>query len=174
MVREDRLLRRHDGPWYHEMQSLGYNYRLTDFQCALGSSQLRKLPRFLKRRREIAARYDRDLAGAEAFRIPGRRDGVESAWHLYVLRIAADRVDGAHWRRLAFDAARARGLGVQVHYLPVYLHPFYQDLGYASGLCPVAEDFYSRAISIPIFPAMTDADVDHVVDVVRDIAGGLG
>lgn len=173
MVRDQHRLRRHDGPWYHEMHGLGFNYRLTDFQSALGMSQLRKLPRFLERRREIASWYDRDLADQDAFQIPGRRDDVQSAWHLYVLRLATGPSNTAHLRRRAFDALRERGLGVQVHYLPVYLHPFYQDLGYAPGLCPVAEDFYSRAISIPIYPAMTDAEVDRVAHAVRDVAAEL-
>ena len=173
MVRDDLRLLRHEGPWYHEMHDLGFNYRLTDFQSALGLSQLRKLPLFLARRREIASRYDQALADQGSFQIPGRRDGVESAWHLYVLRVMEGRADSAHRRRLAFDAFRDRGLGVQVHYLPVYLHPFYQDLGYARGLCPVAEDFYSRAISLPIYPAMTDAEVEQVTHTVRDVAAGL-
>ena len=173
MVREEGRLQRHEGAWHHEMQDLGFNYRLTDVQCALGISQLRKLPSFLERRRAIAAQYDRDLSDLGAFRIPGRRDGVEPAWHLYVLRVDGDPTDRARRRRVAFDALRERGLGVQVHYLPVYLHPYYQDLGYGSGLCPVAEGFYSRAISIPIFPAMTDAEVDSVVEAVREVAAEM-
>lgn len=173
MVREESRLRRHEGPWYHEMQSLGFNYRLTDVQSALGMSQLRRLPQFLERRRQIAARYDRDLAGLEAFRIPGRRDGVEPAWHLYVLRVDGNPADSAGKRRLAYEALRRHGIGVQVHYLPVYRHPYYEDLGYPAGLCPAAEDFYSRAVSIPIFPAMTDAEVDRVVEAVREVAAEL-
>lgn len=173
MVREENRLRRHEGPWYHEMQGLGFNYRLTDMQSALGISQLRKLPLFLERRRQIVARYDRDLAGLEVFQIPGRRAGVEPAWHLYVLRVDGNPTDSARRRLLAYEALRRRGIGVQVHYLPVYRHPYYEDLGYPAGLCPVAEDFYSRAISIPIFPAMTEAEVDRVVEAVRGVAAEL-
>ncbi|MHB8958911.1 MAG: UDP-4-amino-4,6-dideoxy-N-acetyl-beta-L-altrosamine transaminase [Candidatus Limnocylindrales bacterium] len=173
IVREQVRLRRQEGSWYNEMQDLGFNYRLTDVQSALGISQLRKLPQFLERRRQIAAKYDRELSGLEAFRIPGRRDGVEPAWHLYVLRIDGDPAFRAQRRRVAFDALRERGLGVQVHYLPVYLHPYYQDMGYGPGLCPVAEEFYSQAISIPIFPAMTDPEADYVVEAVRDVARDL-
>lgn len=173
MVREENRLRHKEGPWYHEMQGLGFNYRLTDLQCALGVSQLRKLPRFLERRRQIAARYDRDLAGLELFEIPRRRPGVEPAWHLYVLRVDGDPAKRARKRALAYEALRRRGIGVQVHYLPVYRHPYYEDLGYPAGLCPVAEEFYSRAISIPIFPAMTEAEVDRVVEAVRGVAAEL-
>ena len=147
------------------MQALGFNYRLTDIQCALGTSQLRRLPAFLARRRAIAERYDGALRDVDGIDLPGRRDGVEPSWHLYVIRVTdADR------RRGFFEALTAAGLRVQVHYLPVYLHPYYRDLGYRPGACPRAEDYYRRAISIPMFPAMTDADVERVVDVVQDLA----
>ena len=166
--RDPARMRRADGPWYHEMQDLGYNYRMTDLQAALGVSQLRKLDRFLLRRREIAGRYDVDLADSPGLELPGRRDGTEPAWHLYVVRVS----DKAR-RRAFFEALQRQGLAVQVHYLPVYRHPFYEDLGYRAGLCPVAEDFYARAVSLPIFPAMSDSDVDRVVDTVRRTAADI-
>jgi len=161
IVRSPARLRRSDGPWHHEMQTLGFNYRLTDFQAALGSSQLRKLDRFIARRREIAAFYDRTLSQVAGIRLPGRRDGAESAWHLYVLR-----VDDPSRRRPFFEALRGHGLGVQLHYIPVYHHPFYEDLGYARGLCPRADAYSARAISIPLYPALTDEQVARVVEVV--------
>ena len=98
--------------------------------------------------------------------LPTTRPGVESGHHLYVVRVRGD----AARRRPFFEALRANGLGVQVHYLPVYLHPYYQALGYRRGMCPKAEDFYARAVSLPIFPKMSDADVDQVIDVVRRVA----
>jgi UDP-4-amino-4,6-dideoxy-N-acetyl-beta-L-altrosamine transaminase len=161
IVRPPARMRRSDGPWHHEMQALGYNYRLTDIQAALGSSQLRKLDRFIARRREIAAVYDRTLAQVHGIGLPGRREGTESAWHLYVLR-----VDDPSRRRAFFEMLRERGLGVQLHYIPVHHHPFYEDLGYARGICPIAEDYSARALSIPIYPAMTDEQVSRVVDMV--------
>jgi dTDP-4-amino-4,6-dideoxygalactose transaminase len=166
--RDPDQMRRSDGAWYHEMVSLGYNYRMTDIQAALGGSQLRKLDHFLRRRRDIAGRYDVELSDVPGLDLPGRREGTEPAWHLYVVRVVEkDR------RRAFFDALRRQGLGVQVHYLPVYRHPFYEDLGYRSGLCPVAEDFYARAVSLPIFPAMTESDVDRVVDTVHRTAAEI-
>jgi UDP-4-amino-4,6-dideoxy-N-acetyl-beta-L-altrosamine transaminase len=165
MVYDRSRLSRDEGPWYVEMQSLGFNYRLSDIQCALGRSQLAKLPSFLARRRAIADRYDRDLASVSGLELPGRRVGAESAWHLYVVRVAQPSR-----RRAFFEALRGRGLGVQVHYLPVYRHPFYQRLGYPKGLCPRTEDFYARAVSLPIFPALTDADVARVVETVTTVA----
>ena len=158
-------MRRDDGPWSQEMRELGFNYRMTDMQAALGVSQLRKLDRFLLRRREIAARYDAGFAGIPGLSTPGRRDDTEPAWHLYVVRVAAKER-----RRVFFESLRAEGLGVQVHYLPVYRHPFYEDLGYEAGLCPVAEDFYARIVSLPIYPAMTDAEVDRVIETVHRVA----
>jgi dTDP-4-amino-4,6-dideoxygalactose transaminase len=148
-----------------EMQALGFNYRITDVQCALGRSQLSKLPGFLARRRAIAGRYDLGLSSVSGLELPGRRQGAESAWHLYVVRVSE-----AARRRTFFETLRGRGIGVQVHYLPVYRHPYYQDLGYAAGLCPRAEDFYTRAVSLPIFPGLTDSDVARVIETVTTVA----
>jgi perosamine synthetase len=165
MVRELPRMTAPDGPWSLEMHQLGFNYRLTDFQCALGRSQLRKLPRFLARRREIADRYDRELAGVAGIDLPVRRPHTESAWHLYVVRVQ----DVAR-RRPFFEALRARGIGVQVHFVPVYRHPYYQQLGYDVGLCPNAEDFYARVVSLPMFPGLSDADVGRVIETVAAVA----
>ena len=165
MVHDRSRLSRDEGPWYMEMQSLGFNYRMTDVQCALGRSQLRKLPSFLSRRQAIAAAYDDGLATVPGIELPGRRDGALSAWHLYVVRVT----DPSKRRRF-FEALRARGIGVQVHYLPVYRHPFYEGLGYRKGLCPNAEAFYERAVSLPIFPTLDEADVRRVIDTVVSIS----
>ncbi|MDR9392440.1 MAG: UDP-4-amino-4,6-dideoxy-N-acetyl-beta-L-altrosamine transaminase [Trueperaceae bacterium] len=151
-----------EGPWWYEQHDLGFNYRLTDVQAALGTSQLVKLERFIGRRREIAAMYDATLQDIDAIELPGRRENVEPGWHLYVIRTRDPDL-----RRPLFERLRAQGIGVQVHYLPVHWHPHYQRLGYQRGLCPVAEDYYRRAISLPIFPAMMDTDVQRVADTVH-------
>lgn len=156
-----------EGAWWYEQHDLGLNYRLTDVQAALGTSQLRRLDGFLARRRAIAAAYDAALADVDALQLPGRRAGVDAGWHLYVIRTRDPAL-----RRPLFEHLRAEGLGVQVHYLPVYWHPYYASLGYRRGLCPRAEAFYRGAISLPIFPRMDDADVERVVDAVRGYVFG--
>jgi UDP-4-amino-4,6-dideoxy-N-acetyl-beta-L-altrosamine transaminase len=155
--------------WLYEMVALGFNYRLSDLQCALGLSQLRKLGGSLKRRRAIAADYAErfaSVAGLEAVTmLPDR----ESAWHLYVIRLRLDRlrVDRAE----IFRALRAENIGVNVHYIPVPWHPYYRDLGYRRGGWPVAEAAYEGLLSLPMFPAMTDSDVDDVVRAVTKVVG---
>jgi UDP-4-amino-4,6-dideoxy-N-acetyl-beta-L-altrosamine transaminase len=170
IVRDASRLRRHDGSWYYEVQTLGLNYRLPDVLCALGLSQLRKLDRFLTRRREIARRYTRAFEELGQVEVPVVLHGASPGWHLYVLRVRE-----ASRRRALFDRLRAAGLGVQLHYTPVHLHPLFQDLGYRSGLCPRAEAFAARAISIPLFPRMTNEEVDRVIDdVIRAAREVLG
>ena len=162
ITREPGEMERNDGPWHYEQHDLGFNYRLTDVQAALGTSQMRRLPSFIARRREIAARYLEGLGDLEALVLPTVREAVEPGWHLFVVRVAE-----AARRRALFDRLRELGLGVQVHYIPVHHHPYYRDLGFERGSCPVAEDFAARAISLPIFPLMTDLEVERVVDTVR-------
>jgi dTDP-4-amino-4,6-dideoxygalactose transaminase len=164
VVRDPAALRAADGPWAYEMQALGFNYRLTDFQCALGRSQLARLGAFVARRRAIARRYDAALATVPGLRPLGESPWAESAYHLYVVRVGADR------RRAVFEALRARRLGIQVHYPPVHLQPYYRDrFGYRPGAYPRAEAYAREAISLPIYPAMTDADVERVVAAVREV-----
>ena len=151
-----------EGGWFHEMQHLGFNYRLTDLQCALGLSQMGKLEPFIARRRQIAAQYDAALADLGELVLPGRRDYVEPGWHLYVVRV----VDKGRRKRF-FESLRALGLGVQVHYIPVHYHPYYQALGYRKGAFPVAEDYYARAVSLPLYPQMSDSDVGSSIERVR-------
>jgi perosamine synthetase len=160
---KDRLLSPDEGPWFHEMQSLGFNYRLSDVQAALGRSQLAKLDRFLKRRQEIAKAYDEAFSDLPGIQLPIEKEEVSSAWHLYVLRVS----DGAKARRRLFEKMQSLKLGVQVHYIPVYWHPHYQELGYSKGLCPKAETFYEQAISIPIYPALLDSDLQEIQERVR-------
>ena len=151
--------RESEDPWYYEIEDLGFNYRLSDVHCALGLSQLRRLDAFIARRREIAATYTSALSDVDGLITPVVRTGIEPAWHLYVLRTA----DPGR-RKPLFERLRELRLGVQVHYIPVYFHPYYRALGYERGLCPKAEEFYSQCLSIPIYPAMTDADRDVTID----------
>jgi UDP-4-amino-4,6-dideoxy-N-acetyl-beta-L-altrosamine transaminase len=148
------------GEWYYEMQLLGYNYRMTDIQAALGYSQLTKIKRFIEARRVIAAYYNNAFQDNPYFDIPIERDYGKSSYHLYTIQLKEHLVGK---RASVFARLREEGLGVQVLYIPVYLQPYYQKLGYKAGLCPVAEDFYGRAISIPIYHGMTETDRDEVV-----------
>jgi UDP-4-amino-4,6-dideoxy-N-acetyl-beta-L-altrosamine transaminase len=165
LIRDRAEARESEGPWYYEIEELGFNYRLSDIHCALGLSQLRRLKDFVTRRHEIAAAYDSALSDVAGLVLPSVRAAVEPAWHLYVVRTA----DPSR-RRPLFDRLRELSLGVQAHYIPVYFHPYYRALGYERGHCPKAEDFYSRCLSIPIYPAMTETDVELVVDRVRRAA----
>jgi perosamine synthetase len=181
LARRMRLFRNHGitsnhrereerGSWFYEMTDLGYNYRLTDFQCALGLSQLRRLPEWVARRQAIARRYDEafaDLPGVEPL---GVRPEVSHAYHLYVIRLKLDQLRAD--RATIFRALRDEGIGVNVHYIPVHLHPFYRErFGTGPGLCPVAEAAYEEILSLPIFPAMTQEDVADVVAAVRKVVG---
>ncbi|CAM3341465.1 UDP-4-amino-4,6-dideoxy-N-acetyl-beta-L-altrosamine transaminase [Dermacoccus barathri] len=166
MVREPEQLRTTDeGAWWYEMPELGLNYRLNDLQAALGTSQLTRLAQFKARRQEITDRYNEGLAGIEQLRLPAHRDGAEPVWHLYPLRITDGR------RRELFDHLRGQGIGVQVNYIPVYWQPYYADLGYKRGMCPTAEAYYEQEISLPMFPDLTDGDVDRVVELIRSFCG---
>jgi dTDP-4-amino-4,6-dideoxygalactose transaminase len=166
LVRDpERLRHRNEGPWHQEVHEFGVNYRLPDVLCALGSSQLRRLPQFAMRRKEIHARYTAALGEIVELRTPVCREGADPVWHLYPLRV----LDGR--RRQLFEHLRRNDIGVQVNYIPVYWHPVFEDLGYRRGLCPVAEEYYAQEISLPLFPDLTDADVDRVCDVIRDFFG---
>jgi perosamine synthetase len=174
-ITTDRRQREQQGSWFYEMVDLGYNYRLTDFQCALGISQLHKLSGWVALRREIARRYDEVFAGLSAVQPLGVSPAVCHAYHLYVIRLNLARLGTS--RGAVFAALRAEGIGVNVHYIPVHLHPFYrQRLGTGPGLCPVAEAAYEEILSLPIFPAMTDQDVTDVIAAVTKIlvAAGCG
>jgi perosamine synthetase len=164
-ITTDHRQRSEHGSWFYEMVDLGFNYRITDFQCALGSSQLRKLPVWLKRRREIAARYDAAFASNRAIHPLTVRPGALHAYHLYVVQVDGDR-------QTIFQGLRERGIGANVHYIPVHLHPFYrQRFGTGPGLCPVAEAAYERILSLPMFPRMSNGDVDQVVADLSELVG---
>jgi len=154
----------HERPegWFYEMRELGYNYRLTDIQAALGKSQMNKLPGYLNRRRSIARYYDSRFAGSRV-RPLAVREGVEHAYHLYVVRVAD--------RRNVYDKLRERDIYSQVHYIPVHLHPYYvRQLGTGKGLCPVAEQAYEELLSLPMFPTLTDEQAAYVADTILEFA----
>lgn len=145
------------GPWYYQMLELGWNYRMTEIQAALGLSQMDRLDAFVTQRRKLAARYDQLLADLP-IDLPERTDGALSSWHLYIVRL---RDEARH--RTVFEQLRRDGLGVNLHYIPVHLQPYYRVSGFGPGDFPASENYYKRAISIPLFPGMTDADQDRVV-----------
>jgi UDP-4-amino-4,6-dideoxy-N-acetyl-beta-L-altrosamine transaminase len=165
----DARQREAEGSWFYAMRDLGFNYRLTDLQCALGSSQLKHLPAWVERRRAIADRYRRLLEGEPAVELPHVRDDRSPAWHLYVVRLnlARLRVD----RGRVFRALRAENIGVNVHYIPVPWHPYYEGLGYRRGSWPVCEAAYERLLSLPMWAGMSDGDVDDVVAALKKVLG---
>jgi dTDP-4-amino-4,6-dideoxygalactose transaminase len=175
------------GPWYYEMQELGYNYRITDLQCALGRSQLKRLPEFIARRQQIASRYNQALANLDWLKTPALVSASPASrhqlpvkgsdfsyqlsdlsLHLYTLQIDFPRLGKT--RTEVMQELREQGIGTQVLYIPVYLQPWYRrTYGYAPGKCPSAEHFYARALSLPLYPSMSDADVEKVIQSVKNI-----
>ena len=166
-ITSDHRQRETAGSWFYEMVELGYNYRLTDFQCALGLSQLKKLPAWLARRREIAARYDEAFTALPEIELPTVSPDCEPAWHLYMIRLNLQRLRVG--RAEIFKALRAENIGVNVHYIPVPWHPYYQKLGYTRGQWPVAENVYERLITLPMFATMTDQDLQDVITAVGKV-----
>lgn len=159
-ITTDARTREQSGAWFYEMRDLGYNYRMTDIQAALGASQMKKLPGFLDRRREIAARYDQEFAGTDVRPLAVRPD-AEHAYHLYVVRIP-DR-DAVHAK------LREDGIFAQVHYIPVHFHPYYREhLGTGEGLCPAAEAAYNEILSLPMYPDLTDGEQTYVIEKVLE------
>jgi len=181
ITRDRSKLIDNQGPWYYEMQGLGYNYRITDFQCALGLSQSRKIEKFINRRREIAEAYNDELRDIQEIILPYQKPEVKSAWHIYVIRLKLTQLRTT--RIEVFEALRKRNIGVNVHYIPVYNHPYYHKLGYHTiynqpyyrkmiyqeVLCPNAEKYYEEAITLPLFPKMTDKNTQDVIKTVRKV-----
>jgi perosamine synthetase len=167
---ETGFTQRHErGDEYSPMVDLGFNYRLTDLQCALGLSQLGRLEQSLKRRAEIAQRYRAELAGQPGLALPAVLPHVRHAWHIFPVLLEPERL-GAD-RRAILAALRAENIGATVHYVPVYWHPYYQARGYPHGLCPRAERAFERLLTLPLFPAMTDDDVNDVLVAVQKVLG---
>ncbi len=167
MTRDPEELESNDGPWYYEMQSLGYNYRMTDLQAALGSSQMNRLDQFVERRNEIVSIYNKQLAQLPELILPYQLPKAKSSWHLYVIRWPLEKFSLS--RKQIFEALREMNIGVNVHYIPVYLQPYYQQLGYEKGLCPIAEQYYENCITLPLFPKMSDHDVYDVCEAVTRV-----
>lgn len=157
-----------EGGWYYEMHQLGYNYRITDFQCALGISQLKKLDYFVKKRREIVKRYNDAFSKLDEVTIPYEKREVLSSYHLYVIQLRLEKLKAD--RREIFDALRSENIGVHVHYIPLHLQPFYMEkFGYREGDFLVSEKFYKRALTLPLFPKMSENDIVDVIDGVRKV-----
>ncbi|HRC59445.1 MAG TPA: UDP-4-amino-4,6-dideoxy-N-acetyl-beta-L-altrosamine transaminase [Candidatus Propionivibrio aalborgensis] len=154
-----------DGPWYYQQVDLGYNYRMTDMQAVLGVSQISRLHPYVRRRHEIAARYN-DMLADLPVTLPWQHPDSYSAWHLYVIRLQLDRIEASH--RQVFEALRSRDIMVNLHYIPVHTQPWYRKMGFKDGDFPQAEQYYREAISIPMHPSLTDAEQDFVIDVLRD------
>lgn len=166
ITRDENLMTRNDGPWFYQQLDLGYNYRITDIQCALGCSQMKKIDCFLAQRREIVRRYDEAFADCENIVTPYQLPDTESGWHLYIIQVK--NCD----RRAVFERLRDLGIGVNVHYIPVYMHPYYQEHGYEGVHCRNAEEIYAHMISLPLYPKLTEEDQQYVIEKVIACVNG--
>ena len=164
---QDEMVNPSDALWYNEQVELGYNYRMTDFQAALLISQLSRLDRFVARRKEIARRYDEAFSGMPELIVQKEIEASDTARHLYVIQLNPALLECT--RREFFDALYAENVCPQVHYLPVYMHSYYQKLGYKTGLCPIAEELYENIMSIPLYYGLTDDDVETVIEAVKKV-----
>ena len=163
-ITKSNMFNTEEGDWYYEMHHLGHNYRMTDFQAALGISQLSRLEANIRRRRDISSAYGNVFHNHPFFHIPPERDYAFSSYHLYPVRLK-DKSK----RRSFFEKLHESNIRVQVHYIPVYLHPYYKKLGYREGLCPVSEDFYEREISLPIYPGLKPNDQASVIHLINTL-----
>lgn len=168
ITKDPELLTRNDGGWYYEMQELGYNYRITEFQAALASSQLKRLGWSIERRNEIAKKYDEALSklpmtnDQSQITIPYRENGIVHAFHLYVIEVHSMR------RKALYDYLREHQIYSQVLYIPAHTMPYYKSLGHKEGECPVAEDYYKRCLALPMYPSLTDEEQQYVINTIRD------
>ncbi|MGE7090236.1 UDP-4-amino-4,6-dideoxy-N-acetyl-beta-L-altrosamine transaminase [Lysinibacillus sp. NPDC048646] len=153
------------GDWYYEMTELGFNYRMTDMQAALGLSQMKKIDKFINSRREIADMYNEALDQFPGVKLPKQLDGTKSGWHLYIIQLNQTVLNKT--RKEIFNEMRTCNIGVHVHYIPVYWHPYYEQLGFTKGICNVAESWYEGALTLPIFPGMEKLDVNNVIEILK-------
>ncbi len=168
ITRDTKKLQKNEGAWYYEMQTLGYNYRITDFQCALGISQLKKIDNFIKKRRDIATKYNEAFESLDEIITPYEKKDVKSTYHIYMIQL--DLGDLKANRKTIFDAFRAENIGVHVHYIPLHLQPYYRErFGYKKGDFPIAEAYYNKALTLPLFPKMKDEDVNDVIEAVEKV-----
>ncbi|GAB6282484.1 MAG: UDP-4-amino-4,6-dideoxy-N-acetyl-beta-L-altrosami ne transaminase [Ignavibacterium sp.] len=169
MTKDENHLTKNEGPWYYEMQSLGYNYRITDIQSALGSSQLKKLDRFVERRNEIADYYNESFSGDDRFIIPHVEKNIKHAYHLYPLQIKFNELKIS--KKDFFEKMREQNIGLQVHYIPVHTQPYYKNnFGFKEGEYPIAEEFYKKEVSIPIYPSLENEDLEYIVKTIKRLA----
>ena len=162
ITREEKFLHKVDGPWYYEQIDLGYNYRITDIQAALGISQLGRIDKFLEKRKKIAAKYDEAFKNFDGIEIPKQAEYSNSAYHLYVIKVDKSV------RKALFEYLRANNIGVNVHYIPVYTFPYYREHGYENVKCENAEKLYESIISIPIYYDLSDEEQDYVIDKIKE------
>ena len=167
ITRDNNELLNNEGPWYYEQQYLGYNYRITDIQAALGISQLSKLDRFINLRKEYASQYNKAFEYINEIVAPFQLDSTDSAWHLYIIKLKLEKINCS--RKQIFEELQNRNIGVNIHYIPVYYHPYYRQLGYEKGLCPNAEELYESIITLPLYPKMEKEDVQYVITNVKEV-----
>jgi UDP-4-amino-4,6-dideoxy-N-acetyl-beta-L-altrosamine transaminase len=158
----EQMVSESHGPWYYQQVELGYNYRLSDLHAALGLSQLSKLDKFILRRTELALNYQKMLTDLP-LKLPVFTDYSSSAWHIYMVELTQ------HDRKAVFEQLHARGIGVNVHYIPIHLHPYYQQIGFKQGDFPIAENFYNNALTLPLFPSLSDDQQHTVIDVLHKV-----
>jgi UDP-4-amino-4,6-dideoxy-N-acetyl-beta-L-altrosamine transaminase len=159
----DKLLSKNEGPWFYEMQELGFNYRITDFQCALGISQLKKADAFLEKRRKIANKYTIAFSAIDEIEILKESEDAKRAYHLYVIKVKDKKI-----RLRLFNYLKKNDIFCQVHYIPVHWHPYYQKLGYKKGDCPKTGEFYEKIISLPIYPGLKSKEQEKVIRVIKN------
>ena len=167
ITRDPNKLTENHGPWYYEMQFLGFNYRMTDIQAALGTSQLKKIDKFIGLRKKYVSMYNEAFKKITEISIPHQDENSESSWHLYIIRLHLEQLTAS--RKEVFEALLQENIGVNVHYIPVHLLPYYQGLGYHRGDCPISEKLYEEIITLPLFPAMTEKDVFDVINAVNKV-----
>lgn len=163
ITRDERFMSQKDGDWYYQQTDLGYNYRITDIQCALGISQLKKLDKFIARRRKIVSRYNEAFEKEGGIVCPKQKAGCNNSWHLYVVQVER--------RKEVFDKLRSAGIGVNVHYIPVYMHPYYRERGYQNICCLNAEKLYEHSISLPLYADLKDEEQNYVIEKVLEYMG---
>lgn len=165
MTKDQKYLTKNEGPWYYEMQDFGFNYRMTDIQAALGISQLKKIEKFAKRRKEIVKFYKKEFSGDERFSFLDEKNFADSCFHLFPLLLNLEKIKFT--KKEIFTKLQESGLHLQVHYIPVHLQPYYQKLGFRLGDFPKAESYYSKTISLPLYFSLSDSDLKHIVKIIK-------
>ncbi len=168
MTKDEHYLEKNDGPWYYEMHELGFNYRITDIQCALGISQLKKLDRFIENRQQIAGYYDNAFENDERFIVPQPSEHIYHAYHLYPLQIRFDMISTT--KKKLYQELSTKNIFCQVHYIPIHLQPYYREkYGFQMGDFPIAEKFYAQEMSIPIYPQLEKDDLEYIYTAIREL-----